>query len=143
MNESDVSIERTVDVGLSAEELWELVATADGWARWLVDRAEIVVSSGAGGVVIDGELTRVVRVDEVVAGRFVAFTWWDDDDAASASQVVLTVERTDQGTAQLRIDERHLGAPATSQTRGTQEPLSAWEVRIFALWACTVAAALV
>ena len=37
----DVCVEREIELEGSAAELWELVATADGWRQWLVDDAAI------------------------------------------------------------------------------------------------------
>jgi uncharacterized protein YndB with AHSA1/START domain len=123
------SVERMVELGLDRDELWALIATPEGWRDWLVDDARLV--DGA-GVVVDGGVTRHVRVDEVREGSTIGFTWWEDGDPASISHVRLTI---DEG--RLQIIEQLL-APAQAAAAKL-----AWEVRVCSLWACTVAAALV
>lgn len=126
----DLVVERTVELGVGRDELWALIATPEGWRDWLVDEAQLV--DGA-GVVVDGGVVRHVRVDEMVEGRSVGLTWWEDDDPASMSHVRLTID----GDGALHVAERLLAAPRTAEAR------LAWEVRVCSLWACTVAAALV
>ena len=128
-DQDELMVERTVDLDMDREQLWELVATPDGWRDWLVDEARLV--DGA-GIVVDGGITRHVRLAEVVDGESIAFTWWEDGDPTSLSHVRLTVD-----DGRLHIVERSSGA-----TRGAEAKL-AWEVRVCSLWACCVAAALV
>ena len=126
----ELVVERTVDLDVDRERLWALIATQDGWREWLVDEARLV--DGA-GVVVDRGVARHIRIDEVVDGQSVAFTWWEDDDPSTVSRVRLSID--DHGA--LRIAERTTVQPQTAQAR------LAWEVRVCSLWACTVAAALV
>ncbi|MFT3851140.1 MAG: hypothetical protein QM733_00105 [Ilumatobacteraceae bacterium] len=126
----DLVVERTVELDVDHEQLWALIATPEGWRDWLVDEAQLV--DGA-GIVVDGGVARHVRVDDVVEGRSVGFTWWEDDDPASISHVRLTIG--DDGA--LHVAERLLAEPRTAEAK------LAWEVRVCSLWACTVAAALV
>lgn len=128
----ELVIERTVDldtdVNVDRDELWALIATPEGWRDWLVDEAQLV--DGA-GVVVDGGVTRQVRVGEVVDGESVSFTWWEDDDPDSVSHVRLTIDG----------DRLHIAEQLATAAR-TAEARIAWEVRVCSLWACTVAAAL-
>jgi hypothetical protein len=127
-------IDRVVDLEVDRSTLWRLISTEEGWRDWLVDEAELV--DGA-GVVVDRDVVRHVRFDEVRAERSVGFTWWEHDDPASVSHV--TLEIVDDGEhARLRIAEQLLAG-----TVRTPEAKLAWEVRVCSLWACTVAAALV
>src|SRR3954447_15590237 len=84
-----LSVERTVELDVDREQLWALIATPEGWRDWLVDEARLV--DGA-GLVVERGISRQVRVDEVVEGRAVGFTWWDDDDSATMSRVRLTID---------------------------------------------------
>ena len=126
----ELIVERTVHLDVDRERLWALIATPEGWRDWLVDEALLV--DGA-GVVVDPGVAPQVPVDDIVDGRSVGFTWWEDDDPVTVSHVRLTIG--DDGA--LRIAERLLAAPRTAEAR------VAWEVRVCSLWACTVAAALV
>ncbi len=127
--ESQLVIERTVELDVGADELWALIATPEGWTEWLVDHARLV--DGA-GIVRDGDVTRHVRVGEVRDGRSIDFTWWEDGDPSSVAHVRFAVDGT-----RLTIVERLLTPVATAEAK------VAWEVRVCSLWACTVAAALV
>ena len=133
-----IDVDRVVDLDVDRAELWRLIATDDGWRDWLVDDARLV--DGA-GVVVDGDVERQVRVDQVEAGRSIRFTWWEDGDPSTVSHVSLTIDDagTDDGEpARLLISERLLqGAPRTAEAK------LAWEVRVCSLWACCVAVALV
>ena len=122
-------VSRDIDVGLPAGELWSLIAHGDGWARWLVDDADVAVESGATGVVHDDGEERVVRVDDVIDGERVCFEWWPAERPGDASAVELVVRSAPTG-AVLHVTEvfppqRTVLAIAAS---------SAWEVRALAAW---------
>jgi hypothetical protein len=116
-----MQIDRTVELGIGRDELWRLISTPQGWREWLV--YDIV-----GDVVVDRGVIRQVRIDEVVDGSSIAFTWWEDGDPLSVSHVRLTL---DDGQLHIAEELARSGADV------------AWEVRVCSLWACTVAAALV
>ena len=80
----ELMVERTVHLDVDRERLWALIATPEGWRDWLVDDALLV--DGA-GVVVERGVARQVRVDDIVDGRSVGFTWWEDDDPATVSHV--------------------------------------------------------
>ena len=126
-----LTVDRTVELEVDRDRLWALIATPEGWRDWLVDEAQLV--DGA-GIVVDRGVTRPVRVDEVVDGESVRFTWWDDETRRPSP----TSEAPDhrRGPAAHRRDPAGAGAPQTAEAR------LAWEVRVCSLWACTVAAAL-
>ena len=58
----DVCVEREIELEGSAAELWELVATADGWRQWLVDHAAIEIEVGGVGEVVDDHARHRVLV---------------------------------------------------------------------------------
>jgi uncharacterized protein YndB with AHSA1/START domain len=126
---SRLSVERTVELDVDREQLWALIATPEGWRDWLVDEARLI--DGA-GIVVERGISRQVRVDELVAGHTVGFTWWDADDPTTMSRVRLTI---DDGRL-------HIAETLLTPTVPTAEARIAWEVRVCSLWACTVAAAL-
>ena len=123
-------VSRDIDPDLPADELWSLVADGEGWERWLVDEAELIVEPGATGVVRDAGQTREVRVDEVVHGQRVSFEWWPADRRDAASAVELVVVESPSG-AVLHVTE-------TFPPRRTAQASAAWftwEVRALAAWA--------
>jgi uncharacterized protein YndB with AHSA1/START domain len=122
-------VSRDIDLDLPAAELWSLIADDDGWARWLVDEAEITVETGATGVVRDDGQEREVHIETVVDGERVSFLWWPADQPADASAVELVVVEAPETTV-LHITEtfppRMLASAAAFR----------WEVRALAAWAC-------
>ena len=146
-----VSLHRTVELEISADRLWELVADPQRLGEWLGDDVRFDVAPdglepGAAGVVVDDGVARFVHVDLVAPGRSVGFTWWEAD--GEASRVELEVVELPGGTSRLEITETlAIATTAATSARGANasaaEAQMRWEVRVGALWACTVVAALV
>lgn len=125
---STAQISRTVETGLSREELWALVADGAAWASWMVDDADVNVRSGASGTVVDDGVRRAVRVDELDHDRL-SFTWWPADDDRLASTVELVVlPRVDGST--LVVTERF---PARASATVVTSAGMAWDVRTLLL----------
>ena len=136
----DVTINRDVELDVSAAELWQLVTDSEQLGDWLGDSVAIELRPGGVGTVVDGGIWRDVRVDHVDHGRRIEFTWAVRDEPATASRVVIEVESLPGGGSRLGITETlsaSVNPPAADAAR------LAWEVRVCCLWACTVAAALV
>jgi uncharacterized protein YndB with AHSA1/START domain len=135
----DLSIERTTDLDLTADELWALISTSEGWSSWLVDDASLAIVPDAIGTATEDGVVREVRIDTVVEGRGINFSWWDRDDPSSASSVQLQIVELPDGRSQLHIAEQFVGAA----TMSTQAAVS-WDVRMVSLWLlalhCTVLA---
>jgi uncharacterized protein YndB with AHSA1/START domain len=128
----DLTIERTADLDLSAEELWSLISTAEGWSSWLADEATITVETAAEGTATEEGVVRDVRIETVTHGRGVTFSWWDRDDPSSASEVQLQIVELPDGRSQLHIAEQFIGA-RSSATMSAEAELS-WDVRMVSLW---------
>ena len=107
------TVRRDIGVDLPAEDVWPLVADADGWTQWLVDEADVDVQPGARGSVADGGERRDVRVDEVVPGRSVSWRWWPAGAPADASTVQLLVVPSGPRTI-VRITETRAAAAQAS-----------------------------
>jgi uncharacterized protein YndB with AHSA1/START domain len=122
-------ITRTVETDLEVDELWSLVADGDGWARWMVDEADVEVAPGSAGTVVDEGVERSVRIDEL-DGHRVAFTWWPAARPELVSAVELVVLPA-VGGSQLRVTEISLSASTASAT--------AWDVRMMLLVAQALA----
>ena len=104
----DPIIERTADLEMDADQLWELISTADGWRSWLVDDTDVVVSPGATGTATEDGIERQVRVDLVHQRNSIGFSWWQRDDPSSGSYVQLDIVELPRGGSQLRISERFI-----------------------------------
>lgn len=123
------SIERTVpldgELDLPADELWRLIATAEGWSEWLVDEADVEVREGGEGEVTDDGERRTVRIEHVRPGVGITFVWSSGDDV---SRVELRIDETDQGRRVLRITEVPIASCAECPVRD-QARASRWELR--------------
>jgi uncharacterized protein YndB with AHSA1/START domain len=164
-----VVLTRDVLLDMPVDDLWRLVADPDGLRLWLGDSVELDVRPGGVGTVQDdgradgdnhsdrdgadggdgdGIVVRHVRVDRVEPAHELAFTWWRTDDphtASQASQVVFHLTAV-PGGSHLHITETLLGpspAGGMTATAFAGAARTAWEVRVVALWTCSVAVALV
>ncbi|HEY0521720.1 MAG TPA: hypothetical protein VGC84_19670 [Ilumatobacteraceae bacterium] len=142
----ELTIERSADLEIDIDELWDRISTREGWKSWLVDDAHVEVAPGSTGSAVEDGRTRSVRIDAIAHRSGVAFSWWDDDDPLRGSFVDLTIVELPGGRSQLHITERFVGATesmamrsATSMSAGV-----AWDVRLVSLWLmalhCTVMA---
>ena len=132
----DLAIERITDLDMDVDQLWSLISTPDGWKSWLVDDVDVAITPAANGTAIDDGVERTLKVDSVIAGRTVGFSWWTRDDPSSASYVQLDIVELPGGRAQLHITERFVGATASATTSCTAGV--SWEVRIISLWLMAV-----
>ena len=121
-------ITRTVETDLDTDELWQRIADGEAWASWMVDDADVSVTPGGGGSVVDDGVAVDVRIERL-GDRDLTFTWWPHDSPEQASTVELVVLPAVDGS-RLRVTETCLSASAT---RG-----AAWEVRLMLLVARTL-----
>ena len=93
----DRLVRRTVTLDASSDDVWRLLTDADELAGWL--------GSVEGDTLreVDGTVRRFA-IDEVVEGSRLAMTWWREDDDAR-SEVVFTVDETEEGT-RVTVEER-------------------------------------
>ncbi|MCU1396551.1 MAG: hypothetical protein JWM34_4979 [Ilumatobacteraceae bacterium] len=132
------SLHRHVELDLTVEALWELIADPEQLGTWLGDEARIDVTPGGTGVVVEDGVERFVHVDHVETGRAIGFTWSERDSATT--RVELEIAPLPDGRSRLVITET---MPTTTATASAADTRIRWEVRVCALWACTVVAALV
>ncbi len=128
----DPIIERTADLEMDADRLWELISTADGWRSWFVDETDIVVAPGATGTATEDGIEREVRVDTVTEGRTIGLSWWQRDDPSCGSYVRLDIVELPHGGSQLRISERFINITPTATMSAATTML--WDVRMVSLW---------
>ena len=128
----DLIIERTADLEMDADQLWELISSAAGWRSWLVDEADIDIATDSTGLATEDGAVREVRVDSVIERTRVDFTWWDRDNPTSRSFVQLEIVELPQGRSRLRVTER-LVSPAPTATMSASATIS-WDVRMVSLW---------
>ena len=121
-------ITRTVETELPVERLWELVADGESWPAWMVDEAQVDISPGAQGTVIDDGHERAVHIG-VVGDQHVSFTWWPVGDERLASTVELVVLPRSGGSA-LHVTERF---PATLTASAATTAGMAWDIRTLLL----------
>jgi uncharacterized protein YndB with AHSA1/START domain len=128
------TIRRTIDIEGTAEELWELISTPEGWRAWLVDEAQLRIAPGSSGTVMDDGAERHVRIGTVTSGQRVTFDWWLAD-AERPSAVQLDVIRLDDQHSRLVITER-LNASASASTAASTA--MRWELRLLLLCAAAL-----
>ena len=112
--ERDGVVERTVEVPIPPEELWEALADPAALGDWFEADVELDVRPGGPGrfVLADGQGRRAL-VHEVEPGRRLSFSWWPDDDGrwrlTERTTVTMTLEPVPGGT-RLRVVETRAGA---------------------------------
>ncbi|HSB87457.1 MAG TPA: SRPBCC family protein [Ilumatobacteraceae bacterium] len=133
------TIERSTEVDLDVDQVWQLISTARGWASWLVDEADVTVAPGEEGSALDDGRQRTVRVDSIIDRRQVSFSWWDRDDPGSASRVQLEIVGLPSGGSRLEITERFVGAATGVQATTAETAIrtcsigARWEVKLLLL----------
>ena len=100
-----ITVTRTIDLPLPADELWDLISHGDRWHEWMGPSCEIEVTPGAQGEVTEDDgAVRAVRVDRVDRVAGVQFSWWPVDRADQTSVVEL-VPLPRQGGSRLLVRE--------------------------------------
>jgi uncharacterized protein YndB with AHSA1/START domain len=147
-----VVISRVVDLEVSTDELWNMVADGDRWGDWLAERSDVIVEPDQEGVVIDDDgVERSVAIHSVVPGERVRFAWWPTDRPGESSMVELLVLPTDHGAgSRLSITEIYAVGPTASSVGASSTSAlstcaakSAWDLRLMLLVLCLDAVALV
>ena len=141
-----IVITRDLELDVTSDELWQLVADGERWADWLTDAADVVVEPARQGTVIDEDgVERRVSIHSVVPGHSVRFAWWPSDRPGESSMVELVVAPVapQQGGAgersRLSIIETYA---ATGPISGAVSS-TAWDLRLMLLVLCLDAVALV
>jgi uncharacterized protein YndB with AHSA1/START domain len=141
-----VSLHRHVELDITTDALWDLVADPARLADWLGDSVDVELAPGNVGRISDDGIERFVHIDRVDHGRSLGFTWWETP--GDISRVEFEIAALPDGGSRLEITETfvppmsatsEMSASATATATASQR----WEVRVCALWACTVVAALV
>jgi uncharacterized protein YndB with AHSA1/START domain len=117
----DRLVRRSVTLDASVDEVWRLLTDADELAGWLGD------VDGDRITEVDGTARHVV-FDEVVEGRRVGFTWWQED--GDISEVVFTVDETDEGTRDT-VEER--AVLAGGRACQLEDASCSWDDRLLGL----------
>jgi len=134
------TVERHVTLPAGLDEAWELLTDPDDLAAWLGREVALDPTPGATGAVVDHDGTRRhLVVEEVDAGRRLAWRWWTDGDAAS-SRVEITLVPSDGGT-EVRVVEQLLPSPTVA--RASAKASEAWSHRLLHLEALLLVAAAV
>lgn len=133
-----LAIERQVTLPADLEEAWELVTRPEDLAAWLGAEVHLDPTVGASGAVIDHDGTgRRLVVEEVEAGRRLAWRWWRDDAPEEPSRVEITLLPSDGGTT-VRVVEELAAGPVARARAG-----EAWSHRLLHLEALLLVAAAV
>lgn len=128
--DAPVRITRAIDLDLSPDELWSLLADGERWHEWLVDSGTPDVRPGGAGIVSDDGIARHLHVRTVEHGERITFDWWTADDASDRSSVELEIIQEDDRTG-LRVTETF--ASATSGALRASGCGVRWDIRLLAL----------
>jgi uncharacterized protein YndB with AHSA1/START domain len=99
MRTEPAPIHRQIDLDHPVDDVWQLLATSEGLARWLGEGSAVDARPG-GALDVDDVETGVRRfgvVDLVEPGARIAWRWWPED-GADASTVELELTPTPTGT---------------------------------------------
>src|SRR5262245_65042320 len=100
------AVQRTVDLDVSPDELWQAITDPAELATWFAPEAELdAVPGGHGRFVDDDGVVRRALVDEVEPGRRLVLRWWPDGDGPIATSVVTLVVAPLVGGARLVVTE--------------------------------------
>ena len=99
MPESDLAVEREIELPVPAEEAWAAITEADRLEEWFANDVELDLREGGEGVFRwdDGEVRHAV-VEEIEPLRRFAFSWDD-------SRVVIELEEREGGATLVRVRE--------------------------------------
>jgi uncharacterized protein YndB with AHSA1/START domain len=113
------AVRREVVLDAPREDVWALIADAEGLSAWLGDDVELdAVAPGQRGVVHDDGELRHVTVEEVEERRRVALSWCAP--GGRPSLVELTLDDVPDGTRLVVVE-----VPLTALRRLTASPLLA------------------
>lgn len=118
--------EHAIRLDASPDEVWSVIADDDELSAWLGTDAELDVSPGGEGHVIDDDgVLRRIRVEDVDEGRSIRWSWWPDADESGATVVEITIEPNEEGT------EVHVVEIAPSASVG-----GGWSGRLMSMELC-------
>lgn len=147
-----VVLSRTVQLEVSTDELWNMVADGDRWGDWLAERSDVVVEPDRSGTVVDDDgIERSVAIHSVVPGERVRFAWWPTDRPGESSVVELVVLPAGDGDgSRLSITEIYAtsssicaSSTSASTSASISAAISAWDLRLMLLVLCLQSVALV
>jgi uncharacterized protein YndB with AHSA1/START domain len=140
VGDEPIVITRDIDLDVSTDELWQLIADGDRWAEWLTERSDVVVEPSQSGTVIDERgVERHVAIESVVPGERVRFAWWPSDRPGESSIVELVVAPA----TWLDGERSHLSVIETYAAVASSAPAQAWDVRLMLLVLCVGAVTLI
>jgi uncharacterized protein YndB with AHSA1/START domain len=132
-SDEPIVITRDLDLDVSVDELWQLVADGERWAEWLTDASDVVVQPAGHGTVVDEDGTeRSVTVHSVVPGHSVRFAWWPSDRPGESSLVELVVApapSTDGDRSRLTVTETYATSSASTAAMAIVAG-TAWDLRL-------------
>ena len=139
------TVERTVTLPTTIEEVWALLTRPDDLAAWLGAEVLLEPFAGAPGHVVDHDGSRrALVVEEVVQDHRLSWRWWREGEPVDASRVEITLAPTVDGTVLQVVEHPIQGHHAAPGGRGPQASASsAWSHRLLHLEALLLLAAAV
>jgi uncharacterized protein YndB with AHSA1/START domain len=118
------------------DRLWTELTDPDAASEWMGARVDwALIPGGPARFEEDGGRGWTGSVDEVEPNRRLRFRWWPDDGGETPSEVTYELS-PDGDDTQLTVTERPLvEAPTASVARAQAQTWSAWDTRVFGIWA--------
>src|SRR3954452_24127640 len=124
-------VERVIELDLSPEDLWAAVCDP---TSWLADEGSLTIAPGGQGTLVDDGVVRRAVVEEVDAGRRLAFRWWSEGgDGTDESRVELTIATTPVTSVLTVRETRVAPVRASAVASAAVRSGTRWEVRLACL----------
>jgi uncharacterized protein YndB with AHSA1/START domain len=124
------AVERSVDLDVSPDALWQAITDADELATWFAPEAELDPTPGGRGRFVDDEgVARHAVVEDVDPGHRLVLRWWPDADGPAAASVVTLVVTPSGAGARLVVTER-LAAARADLDAVAEAARTAWAWRL-------------
>jgi uncharacterized protein YndB with AHSA1/START domain len=138
------TVERSVDLDVSPDALWQAITDADELAMWFAPEAELDPTPGGRGRFVDDDgVARCAVVEDVDPGHRLVLRWWPDADGPAAASVVTLVVAPRDGGTRLVVTE-HLAASARADLGALADAARtawAWRLDLLLLRVAAVVAA--
>lgn len=135
-DDQHLTVRRSIDVDAPLDDVWRVVVDDEERAGWLGGPTELTPRRGAPATFTDPDGTRRTgRIDSVVPGRHLGWTWWTDGDdgGAALSRVSIDLTPSPNGT-RIDITETPLAATACLlDGGGALDPVLELEHRLLVL----------
>jgi uncharacterized protein YndB with AHSA1/START domain len=125
------TVERSVDLDVDAEDVWQAITDPAELATWMVAEGELdPVAGGDGRFVDDDGVARRAVVESVEPGRRLVFRWWPESEGPEGASVVTLAVTPRPGGCRLLVTERLAAAARADLGAVARAASTAWLWRL-------------